>query len=294
MNAAVQIYETSYANISGIGDGLSIILHLDSLNVGYGSSQRGVKNTKNTESAESKASSGSIADEGESSAETVAAHSIISNFDRMASDGSSVYISCVPCNPNTNFSADENSEAESENKTVFSNFKNPTVVALRNNGLVKIENNFKKVKVSNGNGASQHAALKMTSAGIEMAGTFDLQKLKLFVDELIYHNGVESNALDNNAANTLGNENGEHVSNANKKMEIIRMKGVFKCTNDVIAHDVDHLYILQSICDIFEIQRSSIVCGSADDKTNNVNKFIIIGQNVDVDTVTKSLAACLV
>jgi len=158
----------------------------------------------------------------------------------------------------------------------------------------------------------RHAAASMNSIGLELSGVFDLAKLKLFIDSLIYKSQFAGNrhvgvgATEDLAAIEARNQLSAQAEAS--VMDIMRIKGVVH-----IAEDPEYVYILQSICDIFDIVRSTMKtnvtgssAGSADadadadagatvsGTTVPLNKFILIGSNVDEESISNGLSNCLI
>ena len=80
----------------------------------------------------------------------------------------------------------------------------------------------------------------------------------------------------------IDNDNGDEAP-----MKIYRMKGVLH------IEEKENVYIMQAVHDIFDVQPSSHIIGSAQDTTNNLNKIIVIDRNLDVDRINEGFVKCL-
>jgi G3E family GTPase len=137
----------------------------------------------------------------------------------------------------------------------------------------------------------RHAATDMTSISLQLPGLFDLPKLKLFVDALIY----KSQFAGNRHTGVGATGNVEAIESRNRlsaeaeasKMDVMRIKGALR-----VAGDEQRWYILQSICDIFDVLPSSMLLDP--EVTNPINKFILIGSDIDEEYVARELTKCLV
>ena len=163
------------------------------------------------------------------------------NNELLDNNNNNMVLTCIPCEP----SSTSAKQLENNNNTITSN--------------------------------TAHVVSRLTSIGITIEGVFDLDKLKVYIDSIIYNNTSQSHAINSTSNETAMNNN-----------MILRMKGVFR-----IYKDDKYLYILQSICDVFDILPSTIEINSSADTTYNVNKFIVIGKHVEYEYFYKGLSSCL-
>lgn len=216
-----------------------------------------------------------------------------------SSNASSLMI-CSPCGPPTTGS-------------VFGFGRGKKRMSTNINADSTSVSDFKSSSSSVTKSQNQHAAASMTSIGIQLPGIFDLSKLKLFVDSLIYKSqfagnrhtgvglgvgegavsGVELHGGEPQGMAAIEARNRLSAAAEASVMDIMRIKGVLR-----VAEDPEYMYILQSICDIFDVVRSTVKVASLEENSTNeevaVNKFILIGSNIDEEYISDELTKCLV
>jgi G3E family GTPase len=146
---------------------------------------------------------------------------------------------------------------------------------------------------------NKHSASMLTTHAVNFAGRLDVGRLELFLDSILFGNG-EAGPSTSHGDNGSTNErretdqldastvNADTSAAADDVMKIYRMKGVLH------ADQMDNLYIMQAVHDIFDVQPSSHVIGSAQDTTNGMNKMIVIGRNLDSALLDEGFFKCLV
>ena len=154
-----------------------------------------------------------------------------------------------------------------------------------------------------------HLANNVMNCSLKFPGTFDMRKLELTMDSLIYGNASTEHTVSNEAGAagllsgaTTGIMQVEKDTKAagtsvpiNKHGVIFRMKGVLYANseNDIPPHDSPQLYLLQTVHELFEIRRSSVKVGDVSDPTNGCNLIIVIGCNLRIDAIEATLKDCL-
>lgn len=103
----------------------------------------------------------------------------------------------------------------------------------------------------------------VSSLSLKFPGQLNQQLLKSTLDNLLYANGAGSS-------------------------NIFRIKGLLHIFGS------QHLYILQSVHTVFDVQSSSYAVGAAEDKTEGLNLVIIIGCNLKYETLLQTFTQCIV
>lgn len=130
---------------------------------------------------------------------------------------------------------------------------------------------------------SVHSASTLSTHGLSFDGFMDLNRLKVTLDGLLY-----------SFSTLAGESSGGHdqmttPGGSATACAVYRMKGVFRVKDD------NRLYILQAVHDIFDIQPSTFLVGSADDATmGGCNKVIVIGRNIESESIEQMLKSCVV
>jgi G3E family GTPase len=175
-----------------------------------------------------------------------------------------------------------------------------------------------------------HSASTLSTHSFLIAGSMDLRKLKICLDRLLYsfdeedgdtaahedgtadvvgakrtHGSAQNDTLSGTLPppppSTSGAEGAALKQEAaqSTSCRIYRMKGVFQVaeeggdeTGGLETRVV--LHILQAVHDVFDIQRSDVAPGSADDKSEGLNKIIVIGKHMDKATLEAEFRQCLV
>lgn len=117
-----------------------------------------------------------------------------------------------------------------------------------------------------------HVKQSMTSIALKMPGKFVLKALQSTLDEIVY---------------TLNNMDNEIVSKHTSAMKIYRMKGLLHISGQT------HLHVLQAVHNIFDLQQSDYLIGGLEDKTQGLNLIIVIGTNLDAETLESKFRHCI-
>lgn len=159
-----------------------------------------------------------------------------------------------------------------------------------------------------------HSASTLSTHSFLIPGIMDIRKLKICLDRLLYSfedDGapvVEGEGVEVGAKRTHGAvqkvadilpseaaESTERTPVANCR--IYRMKGVFQVNEEKLEEGGEarvSLHLLQAVHDVFDIQRSDVVPGSDEDKSEGVNKIIVIGKHMSKEVLEKEFIECLV
>ena len=136
----------------------------------------------------------------------------------------------------------------------------------------------------------KHSAAMLTTHSVIFPGTINVLKLQGYLDSILYANGgvsaVTHSAVGASPSVPAGGRVNEEAE-AEVGMKIFRMKGVLHVQSETVLH------ILQAVHDIFDIQASSHIKGSAQDTTEGNNKIIIIGSRLDAAALHSGLKACV-
>jgi G3E family GTPase len=207
---------------------------------------------------------------------------------------------CVPCNPNPSGGLADSSD-------------------LKNKKNKKNEKNEEDLIPSL---PPKHSASTLSTCSITFHGKLDIQKLNVFLDNILFGNGSRVgggyrqasityvNLLDKessdgplvapergsdevvvytSAPKVVKVETKSHESILDsKEMKIFRMKGVLHVENR------EYLQVLQAVFDIFEVISSSFLIGSEGDLSTDLNRVVVIGRNIDSDEIEKGFLSCLI
>ena len=105
-----------------------------------------------------------------------------------------------------------------------------------------------------------------------------------------------SAAASGAAEQTTTSEKAGEKAGESSQCRIYRMKGVFQVveeTTEAGAAGGVALHILQAVHDVFDIQRSDVVPGSEGDKSEGLNKLIVIGKHMDKALLEAEFRHCL-
>jgi G3E family GTPase len=153
------------------------------------------------------------------------------------------------------------------------------------------DNIFEKLQLQ---AVNKHSASMLTTHAVNLPGRIHQGRLELFLDSILFGNGdIGAQTMHDVATEgksdkrkidqmEIDNDNGDEAP-----MKIYRMKGVLH------IEEKENVYIMQAVHDIFDVQPSSHIIGSAQDTTNNLNKIIVIGRNLDVDRINEGFVKCL-
>jgi G3E family GTPase len=162
--------------------------------------------------------------------------------------------------------------------------------------------------------AQPHSASTLSTHSFLIEGRMDLLKLKICLDRLLYSFDEEVETSGTTPSGAIVGEKRTHGSdhvNGNENTpppppttegdsnsstcRIYRMKGVFQVAEGADSNEQGvALHILQAVHDVFDIQRSDVVPGSPDDKSEGLNKIIVIGKQMDKATLEDEFRQCLV
>lgn len=151
----------------------------------------------------------------------------------------------------------------------------PSIPAPNLSGIFCQPVDESKKKVSAG-----HRSSELGTYGFSFRGHLVLKDVEKVLDTLLYNNGktfVASSAT----------EDAKDASRS-PSMKIYRIKGVIH-----LRDDENNLYLFQGVHDIFDITRSSITIGSSTDTTDGLNKIIVIGKGLDIDTIQEQFVNCI-
>jgi hypothetical protein len=126
-----------------------------------------------------------------------------------------------------------------------------------------------------------HRISPLGTCGFSFPGHVVIRDVEKMLDSILYNNGI---------AEVKTIEGATHAAAAadNTAMKIYRIKGVLHA-----AEEDSHLYLFQGVHDIFELNESTIVPGSAEDTTDGMNKVIVIGKNLDMLMIEESFIDCM-
>ena len=155
---------------------------------------------------------------------------------------------------------------------------------------------------------NKHSASMLTTHAVNFPGQMDVTALQVFLDSVLFGNGDNDADVHHNGDGGLRDE-AKHAAKAEKRkaaqldpasvpddeedleaMKIYRMKGVLHAADSASGC----LYIMQAVHDIFDVQPSTHVVGSAQDTTEGANKFIVIGRHLDATLLDEGLRKCVV
>lgn len=169
----------------------------------------------------------------------------------------------------------------------------------------------------------KHSASLLSTCSISFSGLLDVQKLRSFLDDILFGNGSRVgggyrqpsvtyvNLLDRSeAVAPNGNGNVTVYSSAPQtvsslvssdnvvkavghsidtdEMKIYRIKGVLH------VKDEYYLQVLQGVFDVFEVKPSTFLRGSEGDISAGLNRIVVIGRSIDRDVVEKGFLSCLI
>ncbi len=138
--------------------------------------------------------------------------------------------------------------------------------------------------VANLSASTVHSASILKTLYFTFDFAFNLQKLNIFLDFILYSSEkAQAGVKEKESSSTQEIKHDEDSSS----MKIYRMKGIFHIV------DKDELYILQSVHDIFDIEQSTHVKGSTQDKSGGRSVIIVIGSNLDRDKIQDGFEKCV-
>jgi G3E family GTPase len=175
------------------------------------------------------------------------------------------FLSCLPCAPSVGAEQGNSSGTASE-------------VTSRRAALRALGGNSSYIETS----TSGHIPSDMRTQYLRIAGGFDLRKLNAALDALLYSSTVVVSA-DAHGATTRGATEIE----SEREMAIFRMKGL------VHIHGEPHLYILQAVHTIFDVQQGQCEVGGAEDTTQGESVFVVIGKYLDMEQIEDKLRSCI-
>lgn len=132
--------------------------------------------------------------------------------------------------------------------------------------------------------SESHNAIKLSTYSFIFYGKLNLITLQRYLDGLLYQGS--------SSISQHGSRNAEF--NENNKQEIFRMKGILHIEqqeNDI--EQVEYLYILQAVHEIFDIKKSNIEINSMEDKSQNENRIVIIGKRIDTNKIKEGFISCI-
>ncbi|KAJ1407503.1 CobW/HypB/UreG, nucleotide-binding domain-containing protein [Ochromonadaceae sp. CCMP2298] len=187
------------------------------------------------------------------------------------------FLQCVPCDVGGMDDADADEGVGGDRRALFSMMQNAAGTGGRH--LSEMRTHFVRIR-----------------------GGVDQKALEKVLDELLYSNGqgfgshakrtVDSSSSAVDSAGKAGVQQGQQQGQAEKQaeqqqMQIFRMKGV------VHVSGTQHLYLLQAVHTLFELDCSPYLAGGPGDLTKGYSVFVIIGRNLDVERVEGRLRSCL-
>mmetsp|Transcript_8061 Transcript_8061/g.8202 ORF Transcript_8061/g.8202 Transcript_8061/m.8202 type:complete len:463 (-) Transcript_8061:23-1411(-) len=206
-------------------------------------------------------------------------------------------MSCVPCAPNNT----TNSFTDTSRIKELSKEKTNRAAQSMISKVAPVSAMLSKTI-----GTSTHSADSLTSIGLSFSTPINLQKIKLFVDSILYSSSTSqtrhgtvplmppappSRWEEDGEASLPGGSSEKDVEMMNtdetsSSMKIYRMKGILRIVG------CDYLFILQAVHEVFDIQESSIRINSVDDNSNGFSRIIVIGRNIDRDLIQKGIQSC--
>lgn len=107
-----------------------------------------------------------------------------------------------------------------------------------------------------------HPKSTISSAAFRFSTPFNLRKLQAKLDYLVYEQNTQSSQATSE-------------EKASRAMKIYRIKGLIHVDQSPVLH------VLQAVHNLFDIQESEYIRGSADDRTDGQSLVIVIGANLD-------------
>jgi hypothetical protein len=172
------------------------------------------------------------------------------------------FLSCLPCDSTSKPTGD-----------VSNSSQRPALAAL--GGVVS---------------TAGHIPTEMRTQYFKIPGDFNLKKLQVVLDVLLYSGVSAGTTTHNNKTETADKDSakGSHSTAAESRdMRIFRMKGLVHIANE------PNLYILQAVHMIFDVQPSECAVGGEQDTTAGHSVFVVIGKFLDVDLIEAELVKCL-
>jgi G3E family GTPase len=174
------------------------------------------------------------------------------------------FVSCLPCAPSAGAAQVTSNGVASE-------------PGSRRAALRALGGNSSYIETS----TSGHIPSDMRTQYLRIAGGFDLRKLNAALDALLYSSTPVS--ADAHSSSTKGTTEIE----SEREMAIFRMKGL------VHIHEESHLYILQAVHTIFDVQQGQCEVGGAEDTTQGESVFVVIGKYLDMEQIEDKLRSCI-
>lgn len=122
---------------------------------------------------------------------------------------------------------------------------------------------------------ASHVKNAVSSAAFRFREAFDVKTLKAKLDYIIYERNIQDAAV-------------MQTEKEKSSMKIYRMKGIFHCTEPST-----HLYVLQAVHNLFDLQLTDYLVESSQDKTNGESLLVVIGSNLDPSFIEAELRMAL-
>jgi G3E family GTPase len=174
------------------------------------------------------------------------------------------FLSCLPCAPSVGATQSTSNDVASE-------------PGSRRAALRALGGNSSYIETS----TSGHIPSDMRTQYLRIAGGFDLRKLNAALDALLYSSTPVSAVAHSITAK------GTTEIESEREMAIFRMKGL------VHIHGEPHLYILQAVHTIFDVQQGQCEVGGAEDTTQGDSVFVVIGKYLDMEQIEDKLRSCI-
>ena len=141
-----------------------------------------------------------------------------------------------------------------------------------------------------------HSALVLRTFHFSLAVPVDIQKLKVFLDYILYsrHNARADDYASLAAAKAAaaGGPSLDPGQNDAQRPQVYRMKGILHTKDKDKDKGEAMLYTLQACHDIFDIDVSSHSVDSAGDVSEGKSHIIVIGLNLDRDELDHGFQQC--
>jgi G3E family GTPase len=135
-----------------------------------------------------------------------------------------------------------------------------------------------------------HSAMVLRTHHFSLQSPFDLQKLKVFLDFVLYsrdHARADDFAsLEAAKAAALPGGPSVELPKDPSRPQIYRMKGMLHVAGETT------LYTLQACHDVFDLDASTYQAGSTDDVSAGQSRIIVIGLNLDENELAAGFKQC--
>ncbi len=198
-------------------------------------------------------------------------HYISADSDDMQSNAlvSDQFVQCIPCEAPVSAAADPRQQAMSTR-------------------VLQVMNAVSNIATS----STPHLQSDIKTHSLKIPGVLSLKRLEHFLDVLLF-TGLSNDAVPM--------EEADPSTAPAPAMEVYRLKGIVHVAVSQTALDgaVSEgpsavLHIVQAVHNIFEVSPSSFAVGGAQDTTQGLSLFVVIGKRLDMLRIEEELRRCLV